>query len=201
VKVLALDTSSAASSVAVAQDGAIVAGRRFEAPRGRGAELFAVLEEMRDAWRGLDRLAIGIGPGSYNGLRVACAMAGSFQLALGCDVVVAPSVCLLPVDDEHYFVTGDARGARAYWAEVRGRQLVGAIALLNAWELTQKLGQTAQPVYRIGHLPVADSVPPSSPDAGVLAHIAPELKPCTPAEIAPIYLKPPHITQPRAHRP
>ena len=71
MKVLALDTSSAASSVAVAQDGVIVAGRRFEAPRGRGAELFAVLEEMRDAWRGLDRLAIGIGPGSYNGLSVA----------------------------------------------------------------------------------------------------------------------------------
>lgn len=200
MKVLALDTSSAVAGVAVAQDGAIVAARRFEAPRGRGAELFAVLEEMRDAWRGLDRLAVGIGPGSYNGLRVACAVAGSFQLALGCAVVVAPSVCLLPVDDEHYFVSGDARGARAYWAEVRGRQLVGAIALLDTMELTQRLGQITQPVYRIGALPAADSLPSSSPDAGVLACLAPQLAPCSPAEIAPIYLKPPHISQPRAHR-
>jgi tRNA threonylcarbamoyl adenosine modification protein YeaZ len=200
VKVLALDTSSAAASVAVAQNGAIVAARRFEAPRGRGAELFAVLEEMRDAWRGLDRLAVGIGPGSYNGLRVACAVAGSFQLALGCEVVVAPSVCLLPVDDEHYFATGDARGARVYWAEVRRRRLVGDVALLDAGELAQKLSLTAQPVYRVGDLPGADSLPFSSPDAAVLARLAPEIKPCPPEELAPIYLKPPHITQPRAPR-
>ena len=201
MKALALDTSSATASVAVAQDGAIVAARRFEARRGRGAELFAVLEEMRDAWRGLDRLAVGIGPGSYNGLRVACAVAGSFQSALGCEVVTAPSVCLLAVDDEHYFATGDARGARAYWAEIRGRQLVGPIALLDTTELTQKLGQITQPVYRVGALPAADSLPSSSPDAKVLACLAPQLAPSSPAEIAPIYLKPPHITQPRAQRP
>lgn len=201
MKVLALDTSSAAAGVAVAQDGTIVAARRFEAPRGRGAELFTVLEEMRDAWRGLDRLAVGIGPGSYNGLRVACAVAGSFQLVLGCEVVTAPSVCLLPVDDEHHFVTGDARGARAYWAEVRGRKLMEAIALLDATELAQKLGQTTRPVYRIGNLPGQDAIPPSSPDAALLACLAPQLAPCSPAEIAPIYLKPPHITQPRARHP
>lgn len=200
MKVLALDTSSAAASVAVAQDGEIVAVRRFEAPRGRGAELFALLEEMRDAWRGLDRLAVGVGPGSYNGLRVACAVAGSFQLALGCDVVVAPSVCLLPVEDDHYFATGDARGARVYWAEVRQRQLVGAVALLDAGELANKLAHPAQPVYRVGDLPAADSPPAASPDATVLARLAPQLTPCRPAEIAPIYLKPPHITQPRAAR-
>jgi tRNA threonylcarbamoyladenosine biosynthesis protein TsaB len=201
VKVLALDTSSAAAGVAVTQDGTILAARRFEAPRGRGAELFTVLEEMRDAWRGLDRLAVGIGPGSYNGLRVACAVAGSFRMVLGCEIVVAPSVCLLPVDDEHFFVIGDARGARVYWAEVRKRMLVGAIALLDAGELTQKLGQTAQPVYRVGELAAADSLPSRSPDAAVLARLAPDLASCPPAQIAPIYLKPPHITQPRTHRP
>lgn len=201
MKVLALDTSSAQASVAVAQDGAIIAAARFDAPRGRGAELFTVLEDLRDSWRGFDRLAVGIGPGSYNGLRVACAVAGSFQLALGCEVVVAPSVCLLGVGEEHYFVTGDARGARFYWAEVRQRRLSGGIALLDGGEFVGHLRQCRQPVYRIGPVPGADELPVAAPDAGVLAQLAPELPPCAPDEIAPIYLKPPHITQPRPLRP
>lgn len=201
MKVLALDTSSSAAGVAVAQDGAMVSAIRFEAPRGRGTGLFTVLADLRTSWRGLDRLAVGIGPGSYNGLRVACAVAGSFQLALGCDVVCLPSVCLLGVDDEHYFVAGDARGARAYWAEVRRRRLVGAIALLDAPALTERLAATRAPVYRIGALPGAASVPCQTPDAAVLARLASGLTPCTPDEISPIYLKPPHITPPRAIRP
>jgi tRNA threonylcarbamoyladenosine biosynthesis protein TsaB len=201
VKVLALDTSSAEASVAVWQDGAILAASRFEAPRGRGAELFTVLGDLRDSWRGLDRLAVGIGPGSYNGLRVACAVAGSFQLALGCDVVCLPSVCLLDVEDEHYFATGDARGARAYWAEVRGRRVVGTIALLDAAALNKQLAAASVPVYRIGTLSGAESLPAKAPDAEVLARLAPDLTPSAPEDISPIYLKPPHITQPRAVRP
>lgn len=201
MKVLALDTSSAQASVAVVSDGAVLAASRFEAPRGRGAELFAVLEDLRASWQGLDRMAIGAGPGSYNGLRVACAVANSFQLALGCEVVVAPSVCTLPVGEAHYFVTGDARGARAYWAEVRERKLVSDIALLDAEELTRHLGVTRGAVYRIGALAGAESIPATAPDAGVLASLAPSLTPCAPAEITPIYLKPPHITLPRSNRP
>lgn len=201
MKVLALDTSSAQGSVAVAKDGAIIAASRFDAPRGRGAELFAVLEDLRDSWRGLDRLAVGIGPGSYNGLRVACAVAGSFQLALGCEVVVAPSVCLLDIDDDHYCATGDARGARFYWAEVRQRRLAGEIALLDADEFATRVRNCEGAAYRIGAVPGAENLPAAVPDAGVLARLAPELRPCPPAEIAPIYLKPPHITQPRANRP
>lgn len=200
MKVLALDTSSAQASVAVAQDGAVLAASRFDAPRGRGAGLFAVLEDLRDSWRGLDRLAVGIGPGSYNGLRVACAVAGSFQLALGCEVVVAPSVCLLGVGDEHYCATGDARGSRFYWAEVRQRRLAGEIVLLDAEECATRRREAGAPVYRIGPVPGAEDLPAAVPDAGVLARIAPGLTPCPPADLAPIYLKPPHITQPRDRR-
>lgn len=201
MKVLALDTSSARAGIAVAQDGKILVVAHFEAPRGRGAGLFAALEDLRESWRGLDRLAVGVGPGSYNGLRVACAVAGSFQLALGCDVVVAPSVCLLGIDDEHYFVTGDARGARFYWAEIRRRRLAGEIALVDGSELAARLARCRQSVYRIGAVPGAESLPSAIPDAAVLALLAADLPPCAPADIAPIYLKPPHITRSRTDRP
>ncbi len=201
MKILALETSSAAASVAVAVNGSIVASRSFDAPRGRGAEVFALLAEMRPAWRGLDRLAVGLGPGSYNGLRVACAVAGSFELALGIGIVTVPSPCLIETDEPHYFATGDARGGRVYWAEVREQQLCGDIQLLGHAEMLEKAGATAAPVYRVGPVTGAEHLPGAVPRAEVLARIASTLPAADPQNFDPIYLKPPHITTPRAHRP
>jgi tRNA threonylcarbamoyladenosine biosynthesis protein TsaB len=198
VKILALETSSARAGVAVSENGRLVIVRHFEAPRGRGAEIFTVLEECREFWRGADRLAVGIGPGSYNGLRVACALAGSFQLSLGLEVVAAPSPCLLGVPDDHYFAIGDARGGRAYWAEVRDRRLQGQIDLLDHGQLADRLaGAGAASVYRVGSLPVAGHLPDASPDPAVLAQLAASLPPADPGRLEPLYLKPPHITTPR----
>jgi tRNA threonylcarbamoyladenosine biosynthesis protein TsaB len=166
VKILALETSSARAGVAVSENGQLLIVRHFEAPRGRGAEIFTVLEECREIWHGADRLALGIGPGSYNGLRVACALAGSFQLALGLELVAAPSPCLLGVTDDHYFAIGDARGGRVYWAEVRDRRLQGEIALLDHGQLADRLaGAGAAPVYRVGR-PRATGRHPSAGRSG-----------------------------------
>jgi tRNA threonylcarbamoyl adenosine modification protein YeaZ len=202
VKILAIETSSTTASVAVAEHGILLDVRRFDAPRGRGAELFAVLEEMRPVWQGLDRLAIGLGPGSYNGLRVACAVAGSYQLALGLDLVTLPSPCLLDVADPHYLVGGDARGARTYLAEVVQRRVRGEIALLDGEALAARLAATETiPAYRVGLVPGHDTLPPAVPDAAVLARLAQHLAPVDPRSIEPLYLKPPHITAPRLARP
>lgn len=199
MKILAIETSSPRASVAVAEQGELIAVRQFEAPRGRGAEIFSVLEELRDIWRGADRLAVGIGPGSYNGLRVACSVAGSFELALGLAIVAAPSPCLLDVGDHHYFATGDARGGRFYWAEVRDRQLRGEIILLDNERLASRLQEVGvSPVYRGGPLPHAENLPCAFPDAAVLAKVAGTLPPIDPDSLEPLYLKPPHITAPRS---
>jgi tRNA threonylcarbamoyl adenosine modification protein YeaZ len=201
VKVLALDTSSAASSVAVACDGQLLAVRRFTAPRGRGAEVFAVIEEMRETWKGLHRLAIGLGPGSYNGLRVACALAGSFQMALGLELTAAPSCCLLDVTENDYSAIGDARGGRVWLAKVRGRRLSSEIELLPPDECLRRIIDSATTIYRIGEIRGFEHLPAASPNAAVLASLAPDLPPADPARLEPIYLKPPHITVPRPGRP
>lgn len=200
MKVLAIETSSARASVAVIRDGELLAIRRFDAPRGRGAELFAVLQELRPHWHDANRLALGLGPGSYNGLRVACAVAGSCQLALGLDLVTAPSPCLLDVPDEHYLAIGDARGSRFYVAEVQRRALSGEIALLDETALAARVAAAAIPVYRVGAVLGYDQLPDAAPDAAVLARLAPELPPVDPRKLEPLYLKPPHITTPRATR-
>jgi tRNA threonylcarbamoyl adenosine modification protein YeaZ len=201
VKVLAIEISSVTASLAVADDGHLIEIRRFEAPRGRGAEVFSLLDEMRPAWTGLGRLAIGIGPGSYNGLRVACALAGSFQMALGIEVVTSPSCCLLDVATADYLAAGDARGGRIWWAEVRSRRLSKEIALLTHEDFRQRAATAGLPLYRIGPIRDGESLPPAAPDAGILATLAGDWPPADPAHLEPLYLKPPHITVPNAARP
>jgi len=201
VKTLALELSSAAASIAVADDGQLLDVRRFDAPRGRGAEVFALLDEMRSSWTGLNRLAVGLGPGSYNGLRVACALAGSFQLALRLELVAAPSCCLLTVDDPHYIAVGDARGERIWWAEVRDRRLVGEITLVPHHELARRAAAAHHRLYRVGTIRDVADLTPVVPDAAILAVLAEHLEPVDPARLEPLYLKPPHITTPRAIRP
>lgn len=201
MKVLAIEISSGTASIAVADEGRLIEIRRFDAPRGRGAEVFSLLEAMRPAWTGLGRLAVGIGPGSYNGLRVACALAGSFQMALGIEVVTSPSCCLLDVAPVDYLAAGDARGGRIWWAEVRRRRLTQEIALLTPEDFRQRAASADLPLYRIGPIREGEALPPAAPDAGILATLAADWPPAHPAHLEPLYLKPPHITVPNAARP
>lgn len=193
MKILALEYSGSLAGIAVAVEGHTVFDRSCEAPRGRGAGVFGLLEETRPLWRDADRLAVGIGPGSYNGLRVACATVIGLQLALGCDVVALPSPCLLPVGAPHYHVAGDARGGRCFLAEVRDRRLAGDIRLVAPAEL-----ETAGvPLYRVGEIAGHNALPLRIPSAAVLAQEAAALDPVDVAALEPLYLKPPHITRPR----
>lgn len=200
MKILAFDISCAEGSVAVAESGVVTASRRFAVPRGRGAGIFAALDELRAAWLGLDRLAIGLGPGSYNGLRAACALAGSFRMALGIDVVGTASPCVLGVPDARYYAAGDARGGLVYVALVQDRRLQGEIRLFEKAAFPSLAGiSPGTPVYRVGALEGAESLPCARPEAEVLAVLAPTLQPLGPGGIEPVYLKPPHITTPRAN--
>lgn len=200
MKVLAIEISSARGSVAVAENGRVVAERRFACERGRGVEFFTALESLREVWKNADTIAVGIGPGSYNGLRTACALANSLHLAGGASLRAVPSPCLLPTAAEHFFVCGDARGGRAYRAEVRKRRLVGDISLITHHEAAALAGG-AVPAFRVGALPGAEHLPEAAPEAGVLAMLAPDCPVQSEGHIGPIYLKPPHITRPRGAGP
>jgi tRNA A37 threonylcarbamoyladenosine modification protein TsaB len=146
-------------------------------------------------------MAIGIGPGSYNGLRTACALAGSFQMSLGLELVTAPSCCLLAVKNDCYIAIGDARGGRLWMATVEDRRLTKEISLHDLNAVGEILRGTRQAVYRVGAVRGFEHVPAALPDAAVLAVLAADLAPADPRKLEPLYLKPPHITAPREGRP
>jgi tRNA threonylcarbamoyl adenosine modification protein YeaZ len=88
MKILALEFSSPQRSVAVAQErtdaGALALGEAIETGARSTNALGLVEEALRQAQveRGqIECLAIGLGPGSYNGVRLAIALAQGWQLA------------------------------------------------------------------------------------------------------------------------
>lgn len=135
--VLALDTSSPATSVALVD----VASMRTEAERStvgenRHGELLAplvdeVLSAAGIAFRQLDAVAVGLGPGPFTGLRVGVVTAAAVADALH---LPAYGVCSLDVVADAFAAAGrrfavvtDARRKQVYWAsyDERGRRVHG----------------------------------------------------------------------------
>ena len=96
MKVVAIETSGKIGSVALADDGALLAERSFEKGMVHGRELIPCLQALfeRVGWPpdGVDLIAVSQGPGSYTGLRVGITCAKSLAWTLGKDLLAVPSL-------------------------------------------------------------------------------------------------------------
>ena len=85
--VLGLDTCLAACSVAVSEDGRVLAHAREVMARGHQERLAPMAEQVMSqaglAFAAVDRIAVTVGPGSFTGLRVGLAFAKGLAAALG----------------------------------------------------------------------------------------------------------------------
>jgi tRNA threonylcarbamoyl adenosine modification protein YeaZ len=197
MKVLAFDCSTASGSVAVVADGVTIYDERFECPRGRGGAFFPALDRAVSAAGRVDRIAVGIGPGSYNGLRAAIAAAEGLHLVTGAERVGIVSPRALAGGEGEFFALGDARGGVFWLARVAGGRIEDDFELLPLADLLARVD--ARPDLRrlaAGPLPTVPGVTVAAPEAAVLARLALEEEPAT-SGIEPLYLKPAHITAPR----
>jgi tRNA threonylcarbamoyladenosine biosynthesis protein TsaB len=128
MKLLALDTSSAQCSVALAVGERMIV--REVATAREHAQLIlpmvdAVLQEAGVSLRQLDGIAFGRGPGSFTGVRVAAAVTQG--LAVGADLPVLPVSSLRALAAQalrrmvvhspgHVLACMDARMGEVYWA-------------------------------------------------------------------------------------
>ncbi len=216
MKILAFDTATASCSAALLINGEIM--ERFEIAPQRHAELILpmisdLLNSAGVSLKQLDAIAVGRGPGSFIGVRIAVGVAQG--LAFGADLPVIPISTLQTLAQTAYQQTAnpniiagwDARMQAIYWGAYRlaDDQLMMPIqpdALHSPYELTIPTGPkwllvgNAWQAYRQELAPVLESYSQQTeiyPQAHAMLNIASVLyregKVLNALEIEPIYLR------------
>ena len=129
--VLGLDTSTQIASLAVVARGRVV-GRVAHPVSSHGASLPSVVDELLSSTgfkiRDLSAIAVGIGPGSFTGLRIGLSYAKGLAMASGCALAGVPgfdAMALAAIDAANIEVGGlltvvvDARKNEVYAALYR----------------------------------------------------------------------------------
>jgi tRNA A37 threonylcarbamoyladenosine modification protein TsaB len=185
VKSLLIENSTVSGSVAVVDEGEVVICLEFS----KAGKLSSALQEIFSEVGAPDEIIIGIGPGSYTGLRVAAATAIGLQLALRCPAFGCPSV--LGYEAASYHVVGDARLGSIFLATVVDKQLTRNPELLSIAEFESLLPLlSSRPIFSVGPIPSHAYLPVLAPRAEHLLRRRDSFRPA----LEPIYLKEPHIT-------
>jgi len=116
-KVLAIDTSTSRTSVAIIENGRIVYSGFKDGATAHGPSLPALVQEAL-AVSDVDEVVVGMGPGPFTGLRVGIAFAQSFAVAREIPVrgVCSLDAIAAQIHEEDFIITVDARRKEVYWA-------------------------------------------------------------------------------------
>jgi len=200
-RVLGIETSSERGSVALVErrpDGlAVVAHAHHLHPNEHAERCLPLVAELlaSSGWdkRSLDRIAVGVGPGSFTGIRIGIALAHGLGLGLGLATVGVGSLCAIadahgPDDRRVRVVVRDARREEFFVAayDAAGQELLapvvwpraGLVAAISEWAADRSfvvLGET------IDGLECAATSAGGAPDAVQIAlrgaDLDPELHP------------------------
>ncbi len=199
MRVLAIDTSTSQGSVALLDGGHVLLDESCLADRNHGCTLVPLIQRARELVDRFDCIAVGLGPGSYAGVRIAIATAMGLAMADGARLVGIPSVAAWECEKDHHLAIGDARRETFYFTKVeRGlctegpllvdaAGLVARVAALADWPVL-----SAEPLALVPHAAVA------LPRAITLARLAAEGRGIfVEGDLEPLYLREPHITLPK----
>lgn len=173
--ILALELSTPCGSVAVSDGHSVLFEASFQAKRSHNALVFGPLKQALDVvGANLSGVIVGVGPGSYTGVRIAIAAAQGVGLSR--NVPVAGWNSLVAATDESTFgVVGDARRGRWYVAAVRSGHLEEPVGIVKPSDLVDAMARQALPHW-ITCDPAAPTVLPelqlAQPRATRLAHLA-----------------------------
>ena len=199
MRVLAIDTSTSHGSVALLADGRVLLDESCISDRNHGSTIVPVLQRARELAGRFDCIAVGLGPGSYAGVRIAIATAMGLGMATGAKLVGIPSVAAWACDGERHLAIGDARRDTFYFTKVERGICTEGPLLVDAPGLLARLAAlpdwpvlSAEPLALVPHAVV------SHPRALTLARLAADGRGiCAEGELEPLYLREPHITYPK----
>ena len=104
-RILAVDTSTMIQTIAVFDDGQVLAERTLRTRRGHAAGLLGGIDEMLEAVgvdvASLDLLVAGAGPGSFTGLRIGLACLKGLAFAKGKPMLTVSSLAAISMQAGH----------------------------------------------------------------------------------------------------
>ena len=194
MKTLALEMSTAQGSIAWREDGEALFDGRFAADRKHSGAFFENVQQCLERFGRPEKIIVGLGPGSYAGVRIVIATALGLRSATNAKLAGIPSVCALDVETATYCVIGDARRQTFFFATIEGGRLTEGPVLQTLAKLEAKLGEVTLPVYTSERLPQFPIAKLAYPSAGRLVEIARLYADDIDGALEPIYLREPHIT-------
>lgn len=195
MNVLAFELSSSRGSVALLEDNVVIFAREFANNRKDSGPFFEAVNAAHEQSDNLKLIIVGLGPGSYAGVRTAISAAIGLSAALSAELLGLPSICATETDEREYFVIGDARRSSFFCARIVKGKCAEGPELLKEDALRQRLRANPLPIYsaeKITQFPDAQLAFPSAVRLARIDRIHAMHPP-----LQPIYLREPHITQPR----
>jgi tRNA threonylcarbamoyladenosine biosynthesis protein TsaB len=199
MKILALELSTAQGSIAWLEDDRDPFVRIFANDRKHSGLFFENLRLCSHEFRAPDAIAVGLGPGSYAGVRIAIATAVGLRAASATKLIGLPSIGAIDPAACEYCVIGDARRQSFFFARVNDGKVLEGPSLHAAAEVARKISEFSLPVYASTPLlqfPHALLAFPSARRLAELARVQIDEIPDS-RSLEPIYLREPHITMPK----
>jgi tRNA threonylcarbamoyladenosine biosynthesis protein TsaB len=193
---LALETSTPRGGVALFNGTEPLFSETFTADRSHSSQLFTVIQRALAAGPTPAGIAVGLGPGSYAGVRIAIAAAIGLSVANGAALIGLPSIAALA--DGEYLAAGDAHRGGYSLAQIRDGIIIDGPTILTPEELNARLAEATLPIFSSEALPFPN-IELRFPQVDLLARLAIAGRAITArGSLEPLYLRDPHITTPKA---
>ena len=139
--VLAIDTSTNRTSVAIVDGEKVLFSEHHDDPLAHGEVLPKLVAQALAVESRIDLVAVGMGPGPFTGLRVGIAFAQSFALARGIEWRGAASLDVIAatISQPEFIATIDARRKEVYWAIYKNGERISDLAVSKPAELVSGL--------------------------------------------------------------
>jgi len=141
MKILAFEQSTSQASLAISEDGRIIASAKWNSSIRDSIDLFTtlspVLEKENISLTDIEVFASSLGPGSFTGIRIALTTAKTMALPYKKQIFAVSSGELLAQDSgkEYVGVMGDARRNRLWGATFRKKSELGVYEKVNEYKL------------------------------------------------------------------
>ena len=148
---LLLDSSNMYLSVGLAKDGKVVDSIFYNAWQRQSevmvAEIDNILKRNNIDKKDLDAIVVGIGPGSYTGVRIAVTIAKTIAYALNIRIYAKSSLSLLAINNEPTICLFNARSGRSYFAVYQGKNKIEDDTIITNEEVLDYVAR--HPNYKI----------------------------------------------------